>query len=137
MKRCIEIDWNVCRTAVEVLGRSYVRTEYFIRAAECPEDYHSVLAAYEAGGHGHRAGAAAATMAAAGQAAAAEEHQGQQGTVGSAAAAAASSMAAPAGLLPIGVTCYTQLFSGAELQAIEEGSGKGRGGLSHRSCACY
>ena len=115
----------VCRTSVKVLDRSYVRTEYFIRAAECPEDYHSVLAAYKAGGHRHRAGA----VAAAGQAATADEQQQQQqGTVGSASALTPSiARAAPAGLLPIGVTCYSQLFTGAELQSIEAGSGKGGG----------
>lgn len=46
------------RSHVEVAGRRYLKTEYFLRAGECPSNYREVAAAWEAKAAG--AGSAAA-----------------------------------------------------------------------------
>lgn len=89
---------------VEVAGRRYTQTRYFLRAEECPDNYHSVVAASHKQPAGGRGGPAA---------------QEAEGTGDGSAAGDG----APAGLLPIGVTTYTQLFSDAELAAIELAAG--------------
>jgi hypothetical protein len=102
----------VCRTQASVAGRQYLRTEFYLRAQDCPVDYHAVLAACKQPGS--------------------NVNVSQQGTsprplhVSEAQREAVplhSSGSAPAGLLPIGVTTYTQLFSNEELAAIEAESG--------------
>lgn len=123
-----------CSTTVEVAGRRYARTRYFLRADECPNNYREALAACRRGGSD--AGSAASG---AGTNCAAEPADGQQRGVqeveaGRTAATGAVAVAeeeaddaAKPGLLPIGITTFTQLFSNAELAAIEEASGE-RGG---------
>ena len=80
---------------MEAAGRQYTRTDYFLRAAECPTDYHDVMAACRS--HDFPASTAAA-----------------KGMLPD---------AADPGLLPIGVTTY-RLFNEAELASIETEAGE-------------
>lgn len=99
---------------VEVAGRRYTQTRFFLRAEECPDNYHSVVAAVQ-----HQAAGSSGSPAAG-------EAEGAGG-------GSAAGDGTPAGLLPIGVTTYTQLFSDAELAAIEHAAGAegGMGSCGH------
>jgi hypothetical protein len=112
---------------VEVSGRSYLKTEFFLPAQHpCPDNYQEALEAFQRRGSGSSNGTGEEQQQQQQQ----RQQQQQDGAaaaptaVEESAAAAAPSTAGPAGLLPIGVTTYTQLFSDAELRAIEEASGK-------------
>ena len=105
-------------TSVEVAGRRYTRTRYYLRAEECPDNYHAVLAACwrQQGGAGSGDGGGGATD---GSGAASEPAaQPADDEVGGAA-----EEEVPPGLLPIGITAYTGLFSSDELAAIEAAAG--------------
>ena len=105
-----------CSATLEVAGRRYTRTRFYLRAEECPDNYHEVLAACQQ----QPAGDGRSLLS---------QQEAER----------AAGNDAPAGLLPIGVTTYTQLFSDAELAAIEAAAGAGvgqRGGIcAAQQCA--
>ena len=101
-----------CSTTVEAAGRRYTRTHFYLRAEACPDNYHSVLAACRKQPVG---GNVAVSGSPSGQQADADEGGKAEGDE------------IPPGLLAIGVTTYTGLFSDAELAAIEAAAGAGMG----------
>lgn len=115
---------SACRTVVEAAGRQHLRTEYFIRADEAPENYREATAGGQAAcQRGSCAGSGGAADSTVGRQAGDSELAAAE----AGASAAGQSPAVPAmlaeGLLPIGVTTYTQLLSDAELARIEAGAG--------------
>lgn len=108
-------------TSVEVAGRRYTRTRYFVRAEECPDNYHAVLAACR-----EQQGACDVSAGGSANASASTANGHSSGPTAQPAGdgeGGAAGDAAPAGLLPIGVTTYSGLFSNAELAAIEAAAG--------------
>lgn len=101
-----------CSTTVEpVPGRRYTRTEYFLRATECPAGYQQTRAAAAVRPQGAPASGEGAPCSGGGTAAAVQREGG------------CPLPPEEEGLLPIGVTSYAGLFSEAELRGIEEGAG--------------
>ncbi|KAI3425137.1 hypothetical protein D9Q98_008908 [Chlorella vulgaris] len=96
-------------TRASVAGRQYLRAEYYLRAQDCPVDYHAVLAACKQPGSSVNASQQGTSPRPLHVSEAQREAVPLHSSVGS----------TPAGLLPIGVTTYTQLFSNEELAAIE------------------
>lgn len=101
-----------CSTTLEVAGRRYTRTRFYLRAEECPDNYHEVLAACQ-----QRPGGDGCSL---------PSQQEAEWATGD---------DAPPGLLPIGVTTYTQLFSDAELAGIEAAAGAGAGHVGWHVCS--
>ena len=111
-------------------GRRYTRTRYCIRAEERPEDFDAAAAAWAA--RTSPAGSGGIGNSSSSSSSGGEAADGMVTAAGGGAPAPAGgappSSSLPAGLLPIGITTYTQLFSEAELAAIEAASGGGGGG---------
>lgn len=142
LQPCRCFDSSHHSAVVEAGGRRYMRTRYYLRAAEAPPNYPAApgtaqQASSADAGDGNAGGTSGAT--ASGQ----QQQQQQQcdssmdeqalpPAAASAGDASCDAQAVPPGLLPIGVTAYTGLFSNAELAAIEAAAGKGATG---RGCA--
>lgn len=111
---------------MEAVGRRYLKTEYFIRACEAPEDYGQVTAAWQGanqGGSGNSSGRECENTTAGAQFGSDQPKARNEG-----AAAAGCKLDGPGlpseKLLPVGVTTYTQLLSNAELSSIEAQAGE-------------